>query len=271
MKWKIFIITHGPIIDDYYKNDPLFSNEHYQFFNVSDIPITHEKFAVLNKSDISDFIHLGKWYAEAEAIYNIYKCNLYQEYDYIGFIHWDFELRSENPFIDSRVTETIEKIIEQKDKFISFTTFDFWDDYSQLNMMDSNFPNQLVGEGKNCYETIVEDYNRHFETQITVDYLMTKRINLCSSFMCEISVFKELMNFYCFIIESKKLDEFDVYHAYRFQGGMLERYIGCYSYYFNFAEIPLYHRWSGYIDTQSKKRFKKLKLIKKLLKSIITK
>jgi len=271
MKWKIFIITHGPIIDDYYKNDPLFSNEHYQFFNVSDIPITHEKFAILNKSDLSDFIHLGKWYAEAEAIYNIYKCNLYQEYDYIGFIHWDFELRSENPLIDYRVTETIERLIDQKDKFISFSTFDFWEDYSQHMMMDLNFTNQLVGEGKNCYETIVEDYNRHFDALISVEYLMTKRINLCSSFMCEITVFKELMNYYCFIIESKKLDKFDTDHAYRFQGGMLERYIGCYSHPFNFAELPLYHRWSGYKDTQSTYRFRKLKSIKKLIGSIIKK
>ena len=28
-KWRIFIVTHGPIIDDYYKDDPLFNNENY--------------------------------------------------------------------------------------------------------------------------------------------------------------------------------------------------------------------------------------------------
>lgn len=258
MKWKIFIITHGPIIEDYYKNDLQFSDKHYSFINVSDTPIVNSSFDVLNKSFIANFIHLGKWYAEGEAIYNVFKNNLYNEYDYIGFIHWDYELLSENEYFGYEITSTIEKLIAQKEKFISFSTYSFIDDYRQNIMMDVNYPNQLVGNGKNCWEKIIDDYNNYFGCEVNLDILMTKRINLCSAFLCEITVFKELMGFYCSIIESKQLDIYDLAHEYRFQGGMLERYIGCFSHKYNLAELTLFHRWSGSFQENQKNKFKKL-------------
>lgn len=261
MSWKIFIISHGPIIDNYYKNDPMFSYEHFVVFNVSDKPISHPKFKIINKTDVKGFIQLGKWYAEGEAIYNIYKNNLHKDCDYIGFIHWDYELLSQNPFIAYNISDTIEKIIKQKEKFISFSTYSFAEDYNQNIMMDINFPNQLVGKGRNCYETIVSDYNEYFNETIEIEYLMTKRINLCSAFLCQISVYDELMEFYCKIVERGNLELFDKNHEHRFQGGMLERYIGCYSHKFSIAELPLYHRFS---DSMINK-FKKLaSIIKKL-------
>jgi hypothetical protein len=242
MKWKIFIVTHGPIIEDYYKNDLLFSEEHYTFFNVSDIPITHKKFNVINKSEITNFIHLGKWYAEGEAIYNIYKNNLYKEYDYIGFIHWDFELKSINHFIGVEISNLINKCIDQGEKFISFETYSFSQDYAQKIMMDENFPNHVVGDGHNCYEEIIKDYNNFYNENVEIDFLMTKRINLCSAFLSDKSVFEILMPFYSWIIESKKLDKYNFDTKYRFQGGMLERYIGCFSHKYSLSEIPLFHR-----------------------------
>ena len=271
MSWKIFIITHGPVIDNYYEKDLSFSNEHYTFINVSNELISHSKFEVVNKNEIKDFIHLGKWYAEGEAIYNVFKNNLYDEYDYIGFLHWDYELLSEITYLGSNITSIIDKIIDKKNQFISFSTFRFEDDYNQKIMMDNNYPDQLVGEGKNCWETIISDYNRYFKNDIDVEYLMTKRINLCSAFMCNKLIFEDLMGFYSEIIESKKLDFFDSNHQYRFQGGMLERYIGCFSHKFSMVELPLYHRWSGSSQTFSiplKKRIKSkiLNLWKKLIK-----
>jgi hypothetical protein len=258
MKWKIFIITHGPIIEDYYKNDSMFSDKNYTFINVSDTPILNLQFDILNKNDIKNFIHLGKWYAEGEAIYNVYKNNLYTEYDYIGFIHWDYELLSENLFFGSNITSAILMLIAHKEEFISFSTYTFAEDYYQNIMMDLNFPNQLVGSGKNCWEKIIDDYNKYFGTEINIDFLMSKRINLCSAFLCEISVFKELMGFYCSVVENKHLDKYDHTHEYRFQGGMLERYIGCFSHRFNFAELPLYHHWTGSFEKPKKNKFRKI-------------
>jgi hypothetical protein len=243
MKWKIFIITHGPVIEDYYKNDPLFSNDHFVFFNVSDTPIKHEKFVVINKTEVEGFIHLGKWWAESEVIYNIYKLDLYPNLDYIGFLHWDYELKSENEYFSYNVSKTIENLTRKRERFISFSTFSFAQDFSQKILMDKSSPNQLVGEGKNCYLQIIEDYNGFFDENISVEYLMSKRINLCSAFLCDIGVFDELMPFFCWIVESEKLMLFDTEHKYRFQGGMMERYIGCFSSKYHMAELPLFHRY----------------------------
>jgi hypothetical protein len=273
MNWKIFIVIHGPIENDYYLNDPKFSYDNFTLFNVSDNLIKHDKFEIINKSEIKDYIQLGKWYAEAEAIYNIFKNNLYQDYDYIGFIHWDYELRSEDSLINYNVVSAIEEVISQDYSFISFSTFDFSYAYNQHIMMDTAYPNQCYGEGKNCFETIVEEYNDYFKKSVNVDYLITRKINLCSAFMCKKSVFQDLMGFYCCIIEEGNLNKFDTNHEYRFQGVMMERYIGCYSHQFNFADIPLFHHYQHKKEATEieLKKEKIMKLLSRIKRKIIRK
>ena len=243
MKWKIFIITHGPIVEKYYENDLEFSNEHFTFFNVSNTVIQHDKFDVINKSDISGFIHLGKWYAEAEVIYNIYKSGLFENYDYIGFMHWDYELKSTNNRIGYHITETIDNLISKGTPFISFSSYNFQTIYNQKIMMDENFMNIKIGDGKNCFDRIIEEYNSYYKSNISLASLSSRRINLCSAFLCNKDVFVDLMGFYSNIIEKKYIEKFDTPHKYRFQGGLLERYIGCYSAKFNFEEIELIHHY----------------------------
>ena len=257
MNWKIYIVTHGPIIADYYKNDLLFSNEHFTFINVSENSLKHERFEIINKNEIRDYISIGKWYAEGEAIYNVFKNNLYKDYDYIGFIHWDYDLLSENNFFGSNFSETIAKLVMKNVDFISFSTFTFYEDYNQNIMMDKNYPNTLTGNGINCWDEIINDFNLFFNRDIDINLMMTKRINLCSAFLCKTVVFEELMSFVSFVIESKKLDEFDIDHNYRFQGGMLERYIGCFSHQLVLSELPLYHR-SSLIQTPKKSKLNRI-------------
>jgi len=244
MKWKIFIITHGPIVEKYYENDILFSNDHFTFFNVSNTAIQHDKFDILNKSEISDFIHLGKWYAEAEVIYNIYKSGLYKDYDYIGFIHWDYELKSINTIINYNISESIGKEILRGTPFISFSSYNFESIYNQKIMLDETYPNTKIGNGKNCFDTILAEFNSYYKSDTTIASLMNSRINLCSAFLCSRDIFVDLMGFYTNIIEKKYIEKFDTLHKYRFQGGLLERYIGCYSTKFSFKEIELIHHYN---------------------------
>lgn len=267
MKWKIFIITHGPIIDDYYKNDSSFHVENYTFINVSDDYIKHDKFDIINKNEIENYIHLGKWYAEGEALYNVFKNNMYKEFDYVGFVHWDYELLSENKFFGYEISSAIEVLITANEKFISFSTYSFAEDYAQNIMMDKIFPNTLTGNGINCWDEIIKDYNSFFISDIDLNLMMTKRINLCSAFLCKKDIFQELMKFFSFIVESKKLEAFDLEHNYRFQGGMMERYVGCFSYQFNLAELPLYHHSGLIIDKPKESKLKSIisLLIKKWL------
>lgn len=259
----IYIVTHGPIIEEYYSVDKELNSNNITIINVSNSNLKNSRFKVLNLRDFENYFDLGYWYAESEAIYNIYKNKLYNQYDYVGFLHWDFEFKCENPFISNNVSELIDKLISKKEEFISFSTFSFYEDYIQNIMMDVNYPNQLVGDGLNCWDIIINDYNHFFNENIDLNYMMTKNINLCSSFLCKKSLFEDLMRFYSHIIESKKLEGFDTLHKNRFQGGMMERYIGCYSHRFCFTNIPLFHRFINN-TRNSKNDYSRLNFLKRL-------
>jgi len=259
IKWKIFIITHGPIFDHYYENDYSFFANHYCFFNLGEERIYSDIYEVINCIDCSGYVRLGKGYAESEAIYNIYRLHLYSAYEYVGFLHYDHELCSEEVRFSASISGIIEKTIEYNISFISFASFPFSYDFNQNIMMDRKYPNTLYGKGNNCWHSIISDYNDYFKKSINVDFLMTKRINLCSSFMCCKSVYESLMEFYSTIIESKKLDFFDTYHKYRFQGLMLERYIGCFSHEYSMSEISILHH------AQTTYKNKKLSLYQKII------
>jgi hypothetical protein len=241
--WKIFIVTHGPVVDDYYANDPEFSPANFVLFNVSNTRMTHDKFQVMNKSEILGYVELGKWYAEAEVIYNVFKCGLYAGLDYIGFVHWDYELRCFDPTIGYHVSKAIRSAIDKDASFISFSTFDFMYAYNLNVMLDINYPNQCYGDGKNCFDAILEEYNEYYGKNILLDDIKDKQINLCSAFLLKRSVFEDLMGFYMHVIDMGYLNQFDTQHEYRFQGGILERYIGIYSSQYDVVSIPLDHHY----------------------------
>ena len=235
----IYIVTPGIIYPEYYFEDTLFSKENWTFFNVSDKKIINDNYQIMNYSDIN-YIGLGKWFAEAEVIYNIYKLGIYKDYDYIGFLHQDYVLLNNNK--NKLITSTINNIIETKNpSFISFFTHTFIQDYNQHIMMDEKYPNILVGNGRNCYYTILEQYNNFFNKNIQIDDLNNKKINLCSSFLLQKNIFENLMAWISFIIESKYLDKFDYDHKYRFHGGMIERYIAIYTSQIEICELGLWH------------------------------
>jgi hypothetical protein len=246
MKWVIFIVTHGPIIEDYYKNDPLFSKEHYVFLNVSKDPIknAYKDLCVINIPSVDNFVSLGKWWVETEAIYNIYRSGLYKNYNYVGFIHWDHELRTGEKRIEFNITEKINRYLEpglKSDEFISLQTIDFFADFNQHIMMDENYPDKLTGNGRNCWEKIVMDYNEYFNNTILLDDLRGKGICISSSFLCGRGSFERMMGFYDYVIKKGYLDKFDLSHKYRFQGGMMERYAGMFFHDYKLINIHLYH------------------------------
>lgn len=243
MNWKIFIVTHGPVVENYYANDPEFSYANFVLFNVSNTPMEHGKFQVLNKSEILGYVELGKWYAEAEVIYNVFKCGLYAGLDYIGFVHWDYELKCFDSTIGYHVSKAIEKAIDKGAPFISFSTFDFMYAYNLKVMLDDNYRNQCYGDGKNCFDAILDEYNEFYEKNILLDDIKDRQINLCSAFLLKKNLFENLMGFYTHIIDRGYLNQFDTQHEYRFHGGIMERYIGVYSSQYDMVSIPLHHHY----------------------------
>lgn len=245
MKWKIFIVTHKTIREHYYSNDKNFNNDNWGFINVSSNKLTnnewYEKYDIVDMSSLPNFKPLGPWYAETEAIYNVYKNDIHLDYDYIGFIHHDYELKDQ--FGDFNITEKINNLLNEYELLYLSS---IKNDYSQRILADETKPNQLVGDGVNCYDYIINDYNNFYGMNENVnewkgDYVK----NICSAFLCSKNDFIKMMEFSSSIIESKKLDIFDTQHRYRLQGGIFERY---FSVFLDKLKKPFYnleinHRW----------------------------
>ncbi|WP_026653822.1 hypothetical protein [Butyrivibrio proteoclasticus] len=229
--WMIYIVSHKDLMDEMYSKDSLFSKENYTAFNVGAI----EKLGYtcgldeINQKKFSTFKSLGPWWAESEAIYNLWISGEWGKYDYVGFIHYDIELKLSKKVCFNRynISERIQKAISDKDRLhISFESYRFNEMYRQKIMADTSRPNEIVGDGFGCYEYILRDYNEYYKTNYSIKDLRNKSINLCSCFFVDGESFNKMMLFWDWIVNSKKLEAFDTNHKNRFQGGLAERYFG---------------------------------------------
>ena len=231
--WKIYIVGHKKIHSDLMAGDKQFNNENYVFLNVGQLEHLEnsENYHCINQKELPNYISIGKYWAESEGIYNIWRSQSYKDLEYIGFLHYDIEFRLNKRFClggHTNITERINKYIAGKKRaHISFATYTTKQDYAQRIMMDPARPNELVGDGLNCYDQIIKDYNHYFKTEYTLDdFLARKYINLCSCFLMDTTTFDQMMLFFDWLVNSHKLDDYDTEHKNRFQGGMAERYFG---------------------------------------------
>lgn len=247
MRWKIFVVTHKHIFNNMYSGDSWFSPEHYTFINVAEKKLAEnylQKYEVLNQNELPNYKPLGPQYAESEAIYNIYNHrNYYQNLDYIGFLHYDRELLLNNG--QRNVSELIHYYLQNKQKaHISFSTYPVSGIYAQKVLADANQPETITGDGLNCIDYILNDYNLYFRTHYTLNDLFQKSwLNLDSCFLIDTPTFTKMMQFSAWIIESRKLEIFDTLHRNRLQGGLLERYYGVFLAfeYNDFLDLTLPH------------------------------
>jgi hypothetical protein len=246
--FEIFVITHRTAIPEFYYNDKDFETykNNFKFINVSNNKVEDNYFSYIDLQASSNFIPLGKYYAEWEAIYNIYKNKMYTK-EYIGFLHYDKELLTFNN--ETNVLFRINKFItENRDKkiHISFQNHSSREMYNQNILADVNQPNVQEGKGMNCFDYILNDYNNFFKTNYTIDDVLAKgQINMCSTFLVKVDLFEKMMLWISDVIQSKKLEVFDTNHQYRQQGGLLERYA---SIFLNLEQniynldLSIYHR-----------------------------
>ena len=251
--WKIYIASHKSLNPDFFLIDPSFEYKHYCILNVgaNECIENAEKFESIRQFELDNAEVLGKWWAESEGIYNIWRSGSYKELDYIGFLHYDKELTLiKNCFWKNshKITQYVDNYIKNKDKaHVSFENHRTRDDYGMRVLADENKPNELTGDGRNCYDMILEDYNSFFQTNYTLDDLFAhKNINLCSCFLIDTPTFDKMMKFFNWIVQSKKLEVFDTEHQYRLQGGLAERYFGVFLLfeYDRHKDLSIIHRYN---------------------------
>lgn len=225
MKWKVFIVYHKTLYPNecFYLKDEKWNSEHWTGVKVGDRENPMPNNIEIKK--LPNYKYLGAHYAEAEAIYNLYKNpETYAGLDYIGFTQYDKpnKLKGQEVY---NITELITENLSPENH-ISFETFTMAQDFGQNILMDDMFPDRLNGEGKNAYLGIIDDYNKFHGTEYSLSNTLGRKINLCSSFLVPVINFEKIMKFISHIIESGKLDKYDSKRVNRIQGGLLERYFG---------------------------------------------
>lgn len=233
-KWKIFIATHKKFYPEMYEVDSQFSNEHYCIMNVGQLEKLENQdgYDVIDQKKLPVFYPLGARWAESEGIYNLWKNNVHKDLDYIGFSHYDKELRLiKRKFLkknQTNITERIDKYLKGKQHaHISLENHNMKEMYLMRSMADETRPNEIVGDGLNCFDYILKHYNDYYNTDFKIkDLLKHKTINLCSCFLIDVETFDKMMRFFEWIIEKKFMGVFDTEHKYRFPGAMAERYFG---------------------------------------------
>lgn len=250
--WRVYIVSHERVYPAMYEHDPLWSTQHYTFVNVGPGTLVDaENLPVVRQLDLPNARPLGKHWAESEAIYNIYRSGAYRDVDFVGFLQYDKEFRLRKRRLGLRagstnITARIQAALTGQSRcHISFETHSTKWDYNQRIMADVNDTETLVGNGRNCYEYILDDYNEFFGRAFTLDdVLRRRRINLCSCFLLDVGGFERMMEFFSWVVESGRLDVFDQQRRHRLQGGLAERYFGIFLLfeYDHFVDIDLHHR-----------------------------
>lgn len=251
-KWTVFIMFHNMIWDDLYVHDPGFDAGHYRFMKLG-----RQKMAftpgkghdIIREQDFPIWLDLPH-YAEITGLYCVYRNRLHEGLDYIGFSHYDkehrllgdgsrrsmqdIEMRRIEAETHRRVipdgrtdlTALIDAAIRQYEAVhISLESHDVRKIYDQHIVMDERYPDRIEGEGVNCIDRILQEYNDFFGTRHTLEDLgKSPFMNMCDCFVTPVRLFEKLMTFLCPVIESGRLDGFDRERKHRIQGNLLERY-----------------------------------------------
>jgi hypothetical protein len=264
--WKIFIHCHNVIWDDMYENDPDFNREHYSFLKLGghDLRVNATKgYHIINEFDFPIYWNAAH-YAELTGMYCVYKNRLTEGLDYIGFSHYDkehrligsggsvnineleaarvkYEVKRRKCHGAANITSMIQKSIDAPFPLhVSLESHDFRKIYDQRVLMDDSKPEAFVGEGVNCIDRILEDYNSFFQTRyILEDVARDGFLNMCNCFVTPVSIFDKLMSFIASVMESGKLDIYDTQRLHRLQGGLLERYVAVFFALEDIAKIDL--------------------------------
>jgi FkbM family methyltransferase len=207
-RWVNFVIFHKELFDANYTCDRSFDLNKYIFIKANEKfkPIYNKNFGYNviyeNKFNYYDKRLQKRLYYAPSAIYHIYKNNLYKEYDFIGFLEYDLTLKSINKGGLINVTETIDRIVNRnkgEKLHISYSSIHKFRDLYRQGQTD------LVLDGKNWMDTIIQDYNNYFGTEHNINCLKNslEKANTQQSFLVDQQTFEHIMGFITHVIENK--------------------------------------------------------------------
>jgi len=117
-------------------------------------------------------------YNEGSCLYHVYKNNLYDKYDYIGFCQYDM-IFHKNTF------ENIEQTISSQPNTIFYLNFFEWAFLGGQTAIIQDFPDFVGG---------LKSYNSFFNTNYTEDDLLRNKMNICNTFLIPKKMYEKMMS-----------------------------------------------------------------------------
>jgi hypothetical protein len=178
MNLQLFVCFHKKIYPDIYKINSSEKEKYITFYGVKEKDLEIEKnviyefelpyyYSILQKNN----------YNEGSCIYHVYKNNLYNNYDYIGFCQYDMTL-SESFF------KNIECRITNNSNTIFYLDFFNWAFLGGQTAIITDYPNVPAG---------LKSYNTFFNKNYTAENLIANKMIICNTFIIPKKMYEKMM------------------------------------------------------------------------------
>lgn len=180
---KLFVVFHNLIFDELYTEMSKIDKDSVTLYGVKNRQ--DSKFKTVYEADLP--IYNPKLqadvYNEGSAFYHIYKNNLYNDCDYIGFGQYDMKIHADT-FSNIRST------INSSDRPCIFV-MDYFPDIKVSGFLGCH---NLIKSDLNGLESGIKTYNRMFNKRYTAEDVIQNRLIMCNTFVIHRKTFEKLMS-----------------------------------------------------------------------------
>jgi len=179
MNIQLFICFHKKIFPDIYKISSIENEKYLTFYGVKDKDLEINK-NVIYEYDLTHYnaILQENKYNEGSCIYHIYKNNLYNKYDYIGFCQYDM-------IFPDYFFKNIESKILKNNNAIFYLDFFEWAFLGGQTAIIKDYYNIPAG---------LKSYNKFFNTNYTTNNLISNKMITCNTFLISKKMYEKMMS-----------------------------------------------------------------------------
>jgi hypothetical protein len=188
----LFVCFHKKIFPDIYKIIPIEKQNYLTFYGVNhkDLEINEKIIYEYELTHYNSNLQTNN-YNEGSCIYHIYKNNLYNNYDYIGFCQYDMIF-----------SEFFFKNIEYK--ILNNSNIIFYLDFFQSEILGGQ--TAIIKDYYNIPAGL-NSYNKFFNRNYTTENLVSNKMIICNTFLIPKKMYEKMMSWLINIINiSIKLD-----------------------------------------------------------------
>ena len=177
MNLQFFVCFHELILHENYKISDSDKEKYLTYYGVKD-QITDEKTIYEYDLAIYDSNLQKNIYNEGSCIYHVYKNNLYDKYDYIGFCQYDMIFKED-------IFKNIEERIVKNSNTIFYLDFFNWAFLGGQTVIVKDYYNVPAA---------LNNYNIFFNKNYTIDQLLSNKMIICNTFLIPKKMYEKMMS-----------------------------------------------------------------------------